>query len=70
MRPTAAGKERKMEQPKQMGSERAEPREGAQIQQQGSQQQGSQQQPVQRRDGDKPQAGQMQGTQFRDWASI
>lgn len=54
-----------MEQPKQMGSERAEPREGATVQQQGSQQR-----PVQRRDDDKPQAGQMQGTQFRDWASI
>ena len=64
-----AGKERKMEQPKQMGSERAEPREGATVQQQGSQQQ-----TVQRRDGDKTQAsqqaGQMQGTQFRDWAAI
>lgn len=54
-----------MEQPKQMGSERAEPREGTQVQQQGSQQTVQQ-----RRDSDKPQAGQMQGTQFRDWASI
>jgi len=60
-----AGKERKMEQPKQMGSERAEPREGAQVQQQGSQQQ-----PVQRRGDEKKPASQMQGTQFRDWASI
>ncbi len=54
-----------MEQPKQMGSEQAEPREGATVQQQGSQQR-----PVQHRHDDKPQAGQMQGTQFRDWASI
>lgn len=58
-----------MEQPKQMGSERAEPREGTQVQQQGSQQTVQQ-----RRDGDQKQtsqqAGQMQGTQFRDWASI
>ncbi|MCA0272918.1 MAG: hypothetical protein LCH69_12780 [Proteobacteria bacterium] len=54
-----------MEQPKQMGSERAEPREGAQVQQQGSQQQ-----PVQRRGDEKKPASQMQGTQFRDWASI
>jgi hypothetical protein len=54
-----------MEQPKQMGSERAEPREGTQVQQQGSQQQ-----PVQRRGDEKAKPAQMQGTQFRDWASI
>lgn len=54
-----------MEQPKQMGSERAEPREGATVQQQGSQQQ-----PVQRRGDEKKPASQMQSTQFRDWASI
>lgn len=59
-----------MEQPKQMGSERAEPRDGATVQQQGGQQQGGQQQTVQRRGEEKKPASQMQGTQFRDWASI
>lgn len=64
-----------MEQPKQMGSERAEPRDGATgqqqgVQQQGGQQQGGQQQAVQRRGEEKKPASQMQGTQFRDWASI
>lgn len=55
-----------MEQPKQMGSEQVQPREGAAVQQQGSQEK-----PIQRRTaGEEKPAAQMQGTQFRDWASI